>query len=78
MSIYMTDERRMFQASARQFTQEQALPVANELDPVQGDIPRALIEQMGELGFFGITISKRTAGWVGGVRVLPRGGGVPG
>jgi len=62
MSIYMTDERRMFQESARQFTQEQVLPVANELDPVQGDIPRSLIEQMGELGFFGITIPEAHGG----------------
>ena len=32
------------------------LPAANRLDPVKGDMPRELIEKMGELGFFGILI----------------------
>ena len=36
---YLTDERRMIQEVARDFTLREVLPVANELDPIQGDIP---------------------------------------
>jgi alkylation response protein AidB-like acyl-CoA dehydrogenase len=37
-------------------------PVANRLDPIKGDIPPELIEKMGELGFFGITIPTEYGG----------------
>ena len=39
---YLTDERRMIQETAREFTMKEVLPVANALDPVQGDIPMDL------------------------------------
>jgi alkylation response protein AidB-like acyl-CoA dehydrogenase len=39
------------------------LPAANRLDPVKGDMPRELIEKMGELGFFGILIPEELAAW---------------
>ena len=50
----MTEERQMIKDTAAQFTNEVVLPAANELDPVKGKIPREIIDQMGELGFFGI------------------------
>lgn len=53
---YMTEERRMIRDTARAFAREVVLPVANRLDPVKGEIPQDLIDAMGELGFFGITI----------------------
>ena len=56
LSGYLTSDRLMMQEMARTFTREQVTPLANRLDPVKGDIPRALINQMGELGFFGILI----------------------
>ena len=37
---YMTEARRMIQASAREFAMKEVLPLANELDPVQGRHPR--------------------------------------
>ena len=55
-SGYLTSDRRMMQEMARTFTREQVTPLANRLDPEKGDIPRSLIDQMGELGFFGILI----------------------
>jgi butyryl-CoA dehydrogenase len=58
----MTEERRMIQQTARDFAMNEVLPVANKLDPEQGDIPMALREKMGELGFFGITIPERYGG----------------
>ena len=55
-SGYLTSDRLMMQEMARNFTREQVTPLANRLDPEKGDIPRSLIDQMGELGFFGILI----------------------
>jgi alkylation response protein AidB-like acyl-CoA dehydrogenase len=59
---YMTEERRMIQEAAREFTLREVLPLANKLDPVQGDIPRELIEKLGEMGYFGITIPEEYGG----------------
>lgn len=59
---YMTEERRMIRDVARDFAMKEVLPVANRLDPEKGDIPDALIERMGELGFFGILIPERLGG----------------
>ena len=59
---YMTDERRMMQQMAREFARDEVLPIANKLDPVQGDIPQELIDKMGELGFFGIMIPEELGG----------------
>lgn len=59
---YMTEERRMIQESARNFAMREVLPVANELDPVEGDIPMSLRDQMAEMGFFGILIPEQYGG----------------
>ena len=59
---YMTEERQMMQASARDFVAKEILPVANELDPVQGDIPMDLRRKMGEMGYFGIRIPEQYGG----------------
>ena len=59
---YMTEERRMIQASAREFAMKEVLPVANKLDPVKGDIPMDLRDKMGELGYFGIRIPEEYGG----------------
>ncbi len=59
---YWTEERRMMQSAAREFTTNEVLPVANELDPEKGQIPRELIGKMGEMGYFGITIPEAKGG----------------
>ena len=61
-SGYMTEERLAIQAMAREFAMREVLPVANELDPVNGEIPMSLREKMGELGFFGILIPEEYGG----------------
>ncbi|MEM5275973.1 acyl-CoA dehydrogenase family protein [Cupriavidus taiwanensis] len=58
----LTDERRMIQEAARQFTMERVLPIANKLDPEKGQIPRDLIDEMAELGYFGILIPEEYGG----------------
>ncbi len=59
---YLTEERLMIQAAAREFTRKEVLPVANELDPVQGEIPMDLRRKMGELGYFGIRTPEEYGG----------------
>ena len=59
---YLTPERLMIRDQARDFTRREVLPTANRLDPVRGDMPRELIDQMGELGFFGILIPEAFGG----------------
>ncbi len=59
---YWTDERHMIQETARDFTTNEVLPVANELDPEKGQIPRELIDKMGDMGYFGITIPEEKGG----------------
>jgi len=51
---YMTEERQQIKATAAQFTNDLVLPAANQLDPIKGKIPQDIIQQMAELGFFGI------------------------
>lgn len=59
---YLTEERLMIQDVAREFTRKEVLPVANELDPIQGDIPMDLRRKMGEMGYFGIRQSEEHGG----------------
>lgn len=59
---YMTDERRMIQESAREFTMREVLPIANKLDPVEGEIPMELREKLAEMGYFGILIPEEYGG----------------
>jgi len=59
---YMTEERRMIQEVARDFTMKEVLPVANELDPVKGEIPMDLRRKMGEMGYFGIRVPEEYGG----------------
>jgi len=59
---YMTEERRMIQESARDFAMEEVLPVANKLDPIQGEIPMELREKLADMGYFGIIIPEEYGG----------------
>jgi alkylation response protein AidB-like acyl-CoA dehydrogenase len=59
---YMTEERIQMRDMARDFVRKELLPLANRLDPVRGDMPRELIEKMGDLGFFGILIPEELGG----------------
>ena len=59
---YITEERRMIQEQAREFTLNEVLPVANKLDPEKGDIPMDLRDKMAELGYFGILIPEEYGG----------------
>jgi alkylation response protein AidB-like acyl-CoA dehydrogenase len=62
MSGYLTEERRLIQQQAREFTMREVLPVANKLDPEKGEIPMALRDKMAEMGYFGILIDEKYGG----------------
>ena len=59
---FMTEERIMIRDTARDFTMNEVLPVANELDPVQGDIPDSLREKLADMGYFGIRLPEEFGG----------------
>ncbi|MEE2759897.1 MAG: acyl-CoA dehydrogenase family protein [Pseudomonadota bacterium] len=58
----MTEERSLIRETARNFAVNEILPVANKLDPTEGDIPVELIRKMADLGFFGILIDEEFGG----------------
>ena len=59
---FMTEEREMIREVAREFTLKEVLPVANKLDPIQGDIPDSLRTKLAEMGYFGIRIPEEYGG----------------
>lgn len=59
---YFTDERIMIRDSARDFTRREVLPVANELDGPDAQIPMELRQKMADMGYFGITIPEEYGG----------------
>jgi alkylation response protein AidB-like acyl-CoA dehydrogenase len=58
----LTPEQRMIQETARDFAMREILPVANKLDPVEGDIPMELREKIADMGFFGILFPEKYGG----------------
>ncbi|NHV25900.1 acyl-CoA dehydrogenase family protein [Burkholderia sp. D-99] len=59
---YLTEERRMIRDTARRFAMEVVLPLANKLDPEKGSIPREVIDQMAEMGWFGLFLPEEFGG----------------
>jgi alkylation response protein AidB-like acyl-CoA dehydrogenase len=55
-------ERCLIRDSARAFTLAEVLPLANRLDPVQGEIPLALRDKLAAQGYFGIRIPEQYGG----------------
>jgi alkylation response protein AidB-like acyl-CoA dehydrogenase len=62
LSPWHTPARAELQQQARRFAMDEVLPVANELDPQKGEIPQRILERLGELGYFGITIPAEDGG----------------
>jgi butyryl-CoA dehydrogenase len=58
----LSEEQLLIQRTARDFAMREVLPVANELDPVKGDIPQSIRDGLAELGFFGILIPEEYGG----------------
>src|SRR5438445_11333542 len=60
--IEKTDEQKAITEMVRQFADEQILPNAEHYDH-EDAFPEPIVEQMKELGLFGVTIPGRTGGW---------------
>ena len=56
-----TDEQKAITEMVRQFVDEQVLPIAEEYDH-EDKFPEAVVEQMKELGLFGVTIPEEYGG----------------
>lgn len=61
--MQVTDEQKMLQDMAREFTRKEIDPIASHID-LKEETPPELIEKMAELGFFGLIIPE-TFGGVG-------------
>src|SRR5262249_50711999 len=62
LSPWRTPERVALQEEARAFARDVVLPIADELDPKKGEMPRSLIDEMAAKGWFGITIPAEHGG----------------
>lgn len=60
--VELSEERRLIQETAREFTRARVRPLADKLDPVKGEMPRALIDEMAEMGYFAILIPEEYGG----------------
>ena len=58
----LTEERQMIVETAREFTMKEVLPVADRLDPEEGEIPMELRDKLSEMGYFGIRIPEKYGG----------------
>lgn len=58
----LTEEQLAIREMARDFAMREVLPVADELDPVAGEIPMELRRKMADVGFFGILIPEEYGG----------------
>ena len=61
-SPWRTDARAALQQEARAFAHDVVLPVADELDPQKGEMPREVVEQMAAAGWFGLTVPAASGG----------------
>ncbi|MFE5702299.1 acyl-CoA dehydrogenase family protein [Rhodococcus koreensis] len=61
-SVYHSEERQAMLEVVRDLAMNQVLPLANKLDPVQGQIPDDLIETMADMGLFGILVDQEAGG----------------
>jgi alkylation response protein AidB-like acyl-CoA dehydrogenase len=61
-SAYATDERMAMRDAVRTFAMREVLPIANELDPLHGDIPDHLVATMADMGLFGILVPQKYGG----------------
>ena len=60
-SLQLSTEHEMIQKAAREFAQNEIVPIAAEHDET-GEFPSETIRQMGEMGFMGIEISEEYGG----------------
>jgi acyl-CoA dehydrogenase len=60
-TIYETDDLAAIRAQTRRFVEERVVPRAPAWEET-GEVPRAVIQEMGEIGFFGLRVPERYGG----------------
>lgn len=61
MDFALTDEQQMIQHAAREFAQQEIVPIAAQHD-ASGEFPRDTIARAGELGFMGVEVPEQYGG----------------
>lgn len=61
ISIDLTEEQKAILSTVREFVDEEVIPVANELEH-KDEYPEKIVEQMKEIGLFGVTIPEEFGG----------------
>jgi alkylation response protein AidB-like acyl-CoA dehydrogenase len=59
---FRTEARVALQHRAREVARDVVLPLADELDPQKGEMPRSLVEALAAEGWFGITVPAEDGG----------------
>ncbi|HWV51032.1 acyl-CoA dehydrogenase family protein [Pseudorhodoplanes sp.] len=62
MAELLSEDQLLIRDTAREFSLNEVLPVANKLDPMREDIPVTLRERLAQMGYFGIMISEEYGG----------------
>jgi len=60
-SIYFKEEHNMLRDQIRRFVEQRVMPIAEQWEE-EGKVPREILREMGELGFFGIRYSSEYGG----------------
>jgi alkylation response protein AidB-like acyl-CoA dehydrogenase len=58
----LTDEHEEIRRATREFVERSVVPIADELDNAEKEIPMPLIRQMAELGYFGLIFPAEVGG----------------
>ena len=58
----VTEEHEEIRRSVREFVEHEVVPIANDLDRQEAQIPEHIIQKMGELGYFGIIFPPEEGG----------------
>ena len=61
-NLLLNEERQIIKDTARAFTLKEVLPIANSLDPEQGEIPLELRQKLADMGYFGIRLPEKYGG----------------
>src|SRR5712691_10205189 len=59
---FVTQEHEEIRRSVREFVEHEVVPIANDLDRQEAQIPEHIIEKMAELGYFGIIFPPEEGG----------------
>ncbi|MBI4313660.1 MAG: acyl-CoA dehydrogenase family protein, partial [Candidatus Omnitrophica bacterium] len=61
MDFTFTDEQKLLQETVQKFVEKELKPIAAQIDR-EHEVPRQVLTQMGELGFFGVSVPAEYGG----------------